>query len=131
MYYVETDGSDLGYLHLVQLSLMGRQFYLDWHAYYNDLQLIATAAARDRLIEALEGSDFGYPLTKKQVRKAAALDPTPVVEAGSDTMSLRVFWFTKWGGFHESWYDISKAAPHTITKRETNVLLEYECGVMF
>jgi len=46
---IETDGSEIGYLQFVLLNEMGRQFYLDWHANYNDTTLIATEKALDQI----------------------------------------------------------------------------------
>lgn len=129
--YVETDGSEMGYLQLLQLSIMGGQFYLNWHANYNDCTPIATKDELDKLIDKLTTTDFGLPLSKKQARQSLALDPMPVVEIKDDTASVRVFWFSKWNGFSETWYKVETTMPHTIFDENTTLLLEYDCGIRF
>jgi len=127
--HVETDGSDLGYLQLVLLDLMGSQFYRYWHAQYNDTTPIATQTALEEMIASV--SDPYIPLTDQEQKKAKAIDPTPQVNIGEDVIRVRVVWFTKWGGFYESWVEIQKEFPHTIIQDSTENLLEYDCGLMF
>jgi hypothetical protein len=127
--HVETDGSDLGYLQLVLLDLMGSQFYRYWHAQYNDTTPIATQTALEEMIASV--SDPYIPLTNQEVRKAKAINPIPKVTIGEAVIKVRVVWFTKWGGFYESKFEIEKAFPHTITQDSTENLLEYDCGLMF
>ena len=43
--YVQTDGSEEGFFQLALLTLMGDQFYLWWHANYNDQQIMASPNA--------------------------------------------------------------------------------------
>jgi hypothetical protein len=50
---------------------------------------------------------------------------------GADNVKIRVVWFTKWGGFFESWITMKKTFPHQILERNDENLLEYDCGVMF
>jgi hypothetical protein len=127
--HVETDGSDLGYLQLVLLDMMGSQFYRYWHAQYNDTTPIATEAALDELIASI--SDPFIPLTNRQQVQAKAIDPTPQVIIDEAVVTVRVVWFTKWGGFYESRLEIEKEFPHKIIRESTENLVEYDCGLMF
>ncbi len=129
---VETDGSEIGYLQFVLLNEMGRQFYLDWHANYNDTTLIATENALDQILTQLLNSDFGYPIDDQQKEEIKNLvHPAPEVVIGTDFVTLRVVTFTKWGGFFEVHYELNKDFPHTIQEIESRNLFDYNCGILF
>lgn len=129
--YVLTDGSPISYLQLILLYMSGNQFYLDWHACYNDPRPVATTEAVTRLIDSLEESGLWLPLTNKQAKSARAIDPLPVVELSEDQVLLRVVWFTRWGGFYESLFRLNSSPPYNIVEEKQNLLLEYDCGVRF
>lgn len=131
MHSIEVDKSDLGYLQWVLLKETGGQFYLNWHANIKDKTFIATHAALDRLISDLEQTKFGYPISAEQAEKARMLDPSPEVIKDETTVFLRVVWFSKWGGFFESRYSLSRKYPHAILEKTITTLLEYQCGVVF
>jgi len=129
---VETDGSEIGYLQFVLLNEMGRQFYLDWHANYNDTTLIATEDALDQILTQLSNSDFGYPIDDQQKEEIKNLvHPAPEIVIGTDFVTLRVVYFTKWGGFFEVHYELNKDFPHTIQEIESRNLFDYNCGILF
>jgi hypothetical protein len=129
MQYVKTDGSELGYLQWILLDVMGRQFYLHWHANYNDSTPVATEEAVDSTITRI--SEYCTPLDKKQKTILNILDPTPEVRIGADTVTVRVVWFTKFGGFIETRQTLNRAFPHTILEGGYRNLLDYECGIVF
>jgi hypothetical protein len=126
--YVTSDGSELGYLQLAQLMTMGGQFYLDWHANYNDQIPIATAEALNAEIVA---NDFGIPLTNDEKSAAAMIDLKPKVTIESDIVRVRYVTFTKWGGFLEQNIKISLATPQSLTVETPINLVPYNCGIMF
>lgn len=127
--YLETDGSDLGYLQLLLFDEMKGQFYLYWHAAYRDTRFIATPEALDSLLTQI--SDPFIPLTGAQQRQVEKIDLSPQVIIGDETVEIRAVWFTKWGGFFESRYVLSKDHPHLILESEDLNLIEYDCGIMF
>lgn len=127
--YIETDGSQLGYLQLVLFDAMSTQFYLYWHASYRDRRFIATQAALDATVEKI--SDPLIPLTRAQVRQAQRIDLTPRVVVGEETVEIRAIGFTKWGGFFQTDYVLSKDHPNLILESKRENLIEYDCGIMF
>ncbi len=129
--FIETDGTDQGYFEWVLLKMMGNQFYLFWHAGYNDVQIVASRERLETLVEKIGDNDFGYPLTASQKRQALRIDPAPVVTVGNDDVKVRVVWFTKWGGFYETVLTLTNTAPQRVLDSETNNLVEYDCGIMF
>ena len=77
--HLVTDGTEEGYFQLVLMLIMGSQFYLDWHAGYNDLEVVASPDRLETLIEEIGANDFGFPLTDEQARAVRRLDPAPVI----------------------------------------------------
>lgn len=128
MTYVHTDGSEEGFFQWVVLRTMGAQFYLNWHAEYNDAEIVAS---KDRLEALTEETFLGTALSASQKRQALRIDPAPVVTRGDDLVTVRVVWFTKWGGFYETITTIATDPPHRVIDEETQQLLEYDCGVRF
>ena len=60
--YVQTDDTPESYFQLAVLSMMGSQFYLYWHANYNDSQIICDKVDVTDIVSSLDG-DFGYPIS--------------------------------------------------------------------
>lgn len=131
MQYVVADGSGLGYLEWFLLYATGDHFYLDWHANIKDATFIATNEALDELVTQLSKTSFGYPLDKDQAEKVRAIGTTPKVSIDDETVTMRVVWFTKWGGFFETEYVLSRTFPYTILITNMDNLLDYNCGVMY
>ena len=126
---VETDGSAESYFEWVVLAIQGDQFYLGWHANYSDTTVLCSHEAVERVIE--QANDFGSQMTSEQEQKALELDLEPSVEFDKEMVQVRIVTFTKWGGFFEEIFDISRDSPHRILEHTTEELVPYNCGVMF
>ena len=129
--HIQSDGTEASYFQWVLLSLMGDQFYLYWHAGYNDLEIIASRERLEELVQVMTDTEFGIAFTKAQQRQALKIDPAPRVEVGQETVTVRVVSFSMWGGFTESVFTLSRSAPHRVLDVETVTLMEYDCGIMF
>jgi len=129
--HVKTDDTEEGFLQLVILYRMGDQFYLDWHANYNDATVITGTEGLDKVIKERSDTSFGAQFTSMQQIKAKRIDPTPEVVIGDMYVTVNLVWFTKWGGFFETSYQVNRQFPHLIQTLETKNLLEYECDIMF
>lgn len=127
--HVETDGSAEGYFEWVVLAIQGHQFYLGWHANYGDKTVLCSHEAVEKVIE--QANDFGSQMTSEQEQKALELDLEPSVEFERETVQVRIVTFTKWGGFFEEIFVISRDSPHRILEHTTEELVPYNCGVMF
>jgi hypothetical protein len=134
--HIKIDDTPAGYFQWVTLMVMGGQFYLDWHALYNDTTLLCDGNALERLMKTAgwtfqqEGLPTSLPLdVQKEARK---LDLTPTVTfPDAYTAIVRIVTFSKWGGFNETRYTIGRQFPHKLLKTETLTLVKYDCGVMF
>ncbi len=124
-----TDDTPEGYLQLAALDVMGEQFYLAWHANYNDYRIVCDQAALEDLLT--NTNDFDQAIPDDVQQAARALDVTPVVEIGEETVKVEIVVFTKWGGFLRLTYTISRDEPRTVFEVEGTTLVEYNCGVMF
>ena len=129
---VETDDTPEAYLQLSLLALMGAQFYLYWHAGYNDSQILCGSSDVERMISENAQANFGTPLNVSQKLQARAISqPGPAVEIKADRVVVSMVVFTNWGGFIRRTYTINRAFPHTILDVQSETLVEYNCGVMF
>lgn len=131
--HIQADGTPEGYLELAIMEVMGTQFYLHWHAGYNDHTVVCNQGSLEALIENIfesygEGMDSTADQIRKQIRK---LDVTPTVEIGTEKVTVQLYYFTKWGGLFKAEMVMNKAFPHKIIETNTENLVEYDCGIMF
>ncbi|MEA3327359.1 MAG: hypothetical protein U9R53_08635 [Chloroflexota bacterium] len=129
--FIQADGTEEGYFHWVLLRMMGDQFYLYWHAGYNDVEIIASKARLGEVVDELTSTEFGEPLSSSQKRQALRIDPAPVVEITEDLVMVRVVWFTKWGGFYEMVTTLTASVPYQVIDTQSQQLIPYDCQVMF
>jgi hypothetical protein len=129
--FVQTDGSAEGYFELVVLSMMGNQFYLDWHANYNDTRLVCNRTQAIEIAQSLNDG-FGYPMPLvDRFRIHLLRGVEPAVEIGEQTVQVRVVTFSHWGGFSRVTVSIHRSFPHTILDIQEQVLIPYDCGIRF
>lgn len=129
--YLRVDGTAEGFFELALFHLMGGQFYLSWHANYNDAAAICDRSGLEAIISSLDKTEFGQPITAAQAKQARALDLEPVVEFGDDTVTVKFVFFTKWGGFLLKTFTFQRQPPHTLVDSSETELVPYDCGVMF
>lgn len=127
--HVETDGSAEGYFEWVLLAVQGDQFYLGWHANYADTTVLCNRESVERVIK--QANEFGSQMTAEQEQKALEIDLEPSVQFERETVQVRIVTFTKWGGFFEEIFVISRNSPHRILEHTIEELVPYNCGVMF
>jgi len=126
--YVQTDDTEESFFQYIVLSIMGEQFYLWWHAAYNDYTIICD---RTGLEAVLSDTYFDNTLPAEVQKEARRLDFAPQVEINNDTVTVRVVIFTKWGGFIEETYTITRAFPRIIEDIETKTLVEWSINITF
>jgi hypothetical protein len=137
---VKIDGTPEGYFEYVLLQIMGGQFYLIWHANYDDATIICEKNSAEKTVkECIKGlgielmsvvSEGGRSYTEFMA-KAKFIDFEPMVVISEDTVTVKVVIFTKWGGFIQYAFTINKEYPHSILKVTTRTLVVYQCGVSF
>ena len=130
--YLEVEDIEQGYFEYVVLNTMANQFYLDWHALYNDTEVVCGSDEVNAIIADISDGSFGNPLDiPGQVKARAMNNIEPAVKLTEDTAIVEVILFTKWGGFYRQTYTISRSFPHTIIDTKSENIVPYDCGVMF
>lgn len=127
--HIAADGSPESFFQLALLRIQGEQFYQFWHDAYND----------DRIISDLEearaglGGGFGAdePTIEALLSDLAEYDLAPTVSMNGDLVKVEAVVFTKWGGFIKRSILMEREAPHLILGERSEVLVEYDCGIMF
>jgi hypothetical protein len=120
-----------GYFEYALMDMLAGQFYLVWHANYNDTEIVCNREAVDAIVEGLNAGDFGMAMdAKQQAQVRAMMNIEPAVKLTQDSAIVEIVTFTKWGGFFRRTYTISRSFPHTVEMKEEN-LVEYDCGIMF
>lgn len=130
--HILIDDTEQGYFEFVALDIMARQFYLDWHANYNDTEIVCDKKAVNEIIADINNGSFGAPFNASQQLQARALtDIEPLVNLTDDSAVVEIVTFTKWGGFYRLTYTINRSFPHTILDVQAENLVEYDCGIVF
>jgi hypothetical protein len=130
--YLHVDDTEQGYFEYVVMDIMAGQFYLYWHANYNDLQIVCNRQQMYDIVAQVNTGDFGATMDTSQQTKVRTLrNIVPVVILQDDVAIVEVVTFTKWGGFYRYTYTISRDLPHTILDLKQENLVPYDCGVMF
>lgn len=130
--HVQVDDTPEGYLQYVILASTAEQFYLEWHANYNDQEIVCSRQAIKDIVKALGSADFGYPITAAEKAQALAIKSIePVVTLSSETVTVRVVTFTKWGGFYRMTFTIDRSFPHFILDVQQEQVAPYNCGISF
>jgi hypothetical protein len=130
--YLSVEDVEQGYFEYVVMDIMANQFYLFWHANYNDTLIVCNRQQIYDIVGQVGSGDFGNPMDTAQRAKARTLrNIVPVVRLAGDTAVVEVVTFTKWGGFYRLTYTVSREAPHTILDLKEENILPYDCGVMF
>jgi hypothetical protein len=128
---LEIEDMEQGYFEYALMDMLAGQFYLVWHANYNDTEIVCNRAAVDAIVEELNAGDFGMAMDGKQKAQVRAMtNIEPAVKLTSDSAIVDIVTFTKWGGFFRRTYTISRAFPHTVEMKDEN-LVKYDCGIMF
>lgn len=128
---LEIEDVEQGYFQTVVMNIMAGQFYLFWHANYNDTQIVCDRAAADAIVDEINAGDFGYKMDLKQQAQVRALtNIEPMVRLTEDSAIVEVTVFSKWGGFFRQTYTISRSFPHTLEMKDEN-LVPYDCGIVF
>lgn len=130
--HLDVEDVEQGYFEYVMMDILAEQFYLVWHAYYNDTRIVCDRDAVNAIIADVNAGDFGLEFDLSQQAQARAMtNVEPAVKLTGDAAMVEVIVFTKWGGFYRQTYTISRSFPHKILDVKSENLVEYDCGIMF
>lgn len=130
--YLEVEDVEQGYFEYVVLNTMANQFYLDWHALYNDTEIVCNSDEVNAIIADISAGSFGNPLDiTGQVKAHAMNNIEPVVQLTGDNAIVELILFTKWGGFYRQTNTISRSFPQKVIDTKSETIVPYDCGVVF
>jgi hypothetical protein len=127
--YIKADNTAEGFFQFIVLGILGEQFFSAMNGDYNDTIILC-----DQYDVVLAASDtkkiFGDALVlpNEVLQDAKELPLAPVVELGKDTATVRVVTFTKWGGFVETKYELTRTIPLRVVGIWQKILVPYDCG---
>lgn len=127
--HVQTDGTPEGFFQLYVLQTLAGQFYLFWHANYDDYRIICESSELSPSL-AID-ADSGDLAFNEAIREASLQNFTPVVEMNDDEVRVNAVVFTSWGGFLRKSLTAKREFPHEIVDENTEVLVPYDCGILF
>jgi len=129
---LDVEDVEQGYFEYVVMDIMASQFYLSWHANYNDTEIVCNRQDVNDIVARVSSGDFGYAMDLAQQAKARTMkNIEPAVKLTGDIATVQLVTFTKWGGFYRLTYTISRETPHIILDIKQEELVPYDCGVMF
>ncbi len=126
---IQIDKTPESYYEFVVLAFLGDQFYLQWHGLYHDSKILCDPSDMHYVYEDLNSFGVEFPQSVKD--NLEKIDFRSTVLINSDTVSVRIVAFTKWGGFWENIYVMDKKDPMNLKDVQSNTLLEYDCGISF
>jgi len=127
--YIRIDDTEEGFFQFVVMHVVGRQFYLYWHANYDDDVIICNREALEKMLERIEQPKDRFSAAQR--RAALAIDPAPVVEMGDEVVTVKIVVFSQWAGFERGTFEIGRDFPHEILESEYETLVEHDSGIMF
>ena len=130
--YMEVADNEQGYFEYASFLLIADQFYLVWHANYNDTDVICDRESVDAIVKDINDGEFGIEFDKDQMKQINDLQNIePLVKLTDSTALVELVVFSKWGGFYRITYTISRSFPHEILDTQEENIIPYECGIMF
>ena len=131
--HIKLDESEESYLQFVILAALGSQFSLFWHALYNDHEFVCTSEKAEKIIKRINRSKQEMSFMEDDIfaEQLENIKFDPQITIKEDKVVVRLVFFTKWGGFIEAKYQVKKDFPHKIIERETETLIDYNCGYVY
>lgn len=119
------DRSPESWFELVAFAAMAPQFYLYWHANYNDWEFIVSDDQLEILVKEC-------CLDDSAASRARELGCDVEIETVNDSIFVTYTGFTRWGGFKRTRTTISARTPHVLLgEAETVDQVPYDCGICY
>ncbi len=132
---VRTDNTSNGFFQFITLGILAGQFNEDLRSWYNDTIVLCNQSdidlAASEVKKYSEENNIDLSLPDQDVQDARKLSLEPKVELGKDTATIRIVTFTKWGGFIETKYELTRSFPHKLLGEWQQTLVPYDYGVIY
>ena len=88
--HLEIEDVEQGYFEYVVMDIMAGQFYLFWHANYNDTEIVCNSNEVKAIISDINDGGFGIPFDISQQAKARTMNNIePLVQLTENTATLK------------------------------------------
>lgn len=130
--YIEIKDMEQGYFEFTSFLIMADQFYLVWHANYDDTEIICNREGIDAIVVDINDGDFGIEFNNEQMKQIRSMNNIePLVKLTDTTAIVEIITFSKWGGFYRMTYTIDRNFPHIIIDVQEDNIIPYDCGILF
>ncbi|MCP6718631.1 MAG: hypothetical protein KJI71_00180 [Patescibacteria group bacterium] len=118
------------FFQLAVFSQVVSQFYLSWHANYNDHQFIFGSEIVEYLLMDIP-EDFrdNFGINMKDREKLRAMSFEPQVNIKEEGAEVRCVMFSKWLGFYYNIFVITW--PNITIENSRDIIVPYDCGILF
>ena len=123
--HVSTDGSDESFIELATLRVVADQFYLFWHALYNDSTPVLTKEKAAKVLSGAPKQDY-MPTSVRPPEITASL-LCPRVERTATSVVVTLHLFSRWGGLSRRTFEFTPNFPHRLTEREPETVVPFYC----
>lgn len=121
-----TDDSPEGWFELTALRCLQGQFYLNWHALYNDLKILTLKCEIDEMLA--RHNEMG----ETEQQKAGLLDTQVRIAYAESLVSVTYCTFSAWHGFKQARETYQRHPPHVlIGERDVLIEIPYDCDVRY
>jgi hypothetical protein len=129
--HINSDGSKNAFIELSILNTIGNQFYLIWHAAYNDWDIITLHSEIDSIYKRLISGENKNVVSDSFLDETKQINLTPIVAVLEDKVIVRIHVFTSWGGLFLRTYTYAKKQPHWLLSMTDTLEVKYSCQIKF
>ena len=129
--FMVTDDTPDGFFQLIVFRRLAGQFYLYWHANYNDTRILTTAEDIEAIISSVSRDGFGTEFTEEQISALRTVNACPTVELSVNQASVTYCLFSRWGGLTRLRESYHRLPPHLMFSQQVLSRVEYLCNVDF
>lgn len=123
--FLLVDDSPESWFDLTAFLVLAGQFYLYWHALYNDIRFVTSPDELARILGSLED------LQTSKKDEAMKFDPRVLVSMEESHVAVTYCAFSSWHGFLQLRTTYQRHPPHRILKGEQVAEIPYDCGIRF
>jgi hypothetical protein len=126
--HIKVDDTPEGFFQFVAVRIMGAQYYLWWHAIYNDQLIICNEKAVENILASVPPSPD--EVKTKLLKQLPQFDLEPKIEIQGNVVKVRVITFTRFGGIIQRDFTIARQFPHAVSNSEEKNLIRYSGGAV-
>jgi hypothetical protein len=118
-----------GYFQLLIFHIEKDNFCRFGHSNYGNINLVFSQKDIEVILNMPRYG--GIPFSSKQKNEALKIDYNPEVLLKSQFCYVDIVSFSDWHGFYRLHFRITTKRPHEITLMKSELLVEYDIGIMF